>query len=597
MSREFYLSSQSSDSAQSGQFWNIRESSSSSNASFSQTVPRFPGPKPTGFYDDDDNNDNGGDDDDFGFYVPDANVPVEYTDITAQGVLSPPSSLPSAESAFSLSPELQEDLQLAREYLGVFDPVAFRASVVQASVQQGTLPAYAPGTTAYLGWTSDDMAQPAKVDSLAKAYRERARNPKDLNRWWTKLRVNQEFDRRKALPKQEFSRTAPLPIPDNVPLVLSAVQSANNAAGAPAGFEIKARRYIARALPTSPPLKEIQTGAVVSDEVYRDRVTAWVPVRLQARQFCAHCALFLNEDVDAVKCNQCDVLYCSEDCRDLDIEVHSSLSAECFGERSGVTLAVFNALENSLSESAHATHIIASYWAADIDPLVKKTIYKPPQPEAKHYKAAEKTFRLEMSKIRRFIRLVARVAAVLSPQELSRMASNFSGMAASGRAWCVIVGSAAFHIASVRMATEAAPPPPQLTRAMPRLNHFIHAAAVCRQNSLSLVQYAATEGTATPPKPVEVGIGLWTRVFPFHNHDCDPNLTCVLDYMQFNLPSLQGRALRDIQAGEPVTIEYIDAARGDVFDRKSELFWSYDFDCQCAKCTRDVKDFVSNNKK
>ncbi|XP_014304012.2 histone-lysine N-methyltransferase SMYD3-like [Myotis lucifugus] len=81
----------------------------------------------------------------------------------------------------------------------------------------------------------------------------------------------------------------------------------------------------------------------------------------------------------------------------------------------------------------------------------------------------------------------------------------------------------------------------------------------------------------------EVGVGLYPSM-SLLNHSCDPNCSIV-----FNGPHLLLRAVRDIQAGEELTICYLDMLMTSA-ERRQQLRDQYCFDCDCARCLTQDKD-------
>lgn len=81
----------------------------------------------------------------------------------------------------------------------------------------------------------------------------------------------------------------------------------------------------------------------------------------------------------------------------------------------------------------------------------------------------------------------------------------------------------------------------------------------------------------------EVGVGLYPSV-SLLNHSCDPNCSIV-----FNGPLLLLRAVRDVQAGEELTISYLDLLMTSA-ERRQQLRDQYCFDCDCARCLTRDKD-------
>lgn len=67
------------------------------------------------------------------------------------------------------------------------------------------------------------------------------------------------------------------------------------------------------------------------------------------------------------------------------------------------------------------------------------------------------------------------------------------------------------------------------------------------------------------------------------NHSCDPNVNVTWPYGN---GTAVFRAARDIDAGEQLTITYIDAESA-VSERRQQLLWAYGFKCMCARCCEE----------
>lgn len=68
------------------------------------------------------------------------------------------------------------------------------------------------------------------------------------------------------------------------------------------------------------------------------------------------------------------------------------------------------------------------------------------------------------------------------------------------------------------------------------------------------------------------------------NHSCDPNLN--VQYAAVNDETLSVVALRDVAAGEELTISYIDTSLPYMV-RQQQLYEHYLFECRCARCVRE----------
>lgn len=81
----------------------------------------------------------------------------------------------------------------------------------------------------------------------------------------------------------------------------------------------------------------------------------------------------------------------------------------------------------------------------------------------------------------------------------------------------------------------------------------------------------------------EVGVGLYPSV-SLLNHSCDPNC-CIV----FSGPHLLLHAVRDIKAGEELTICYLDMLMTSE-GRRKQLREQYCFECDCFRCQTQDKD-------
>ncbi|GAA0144096.1 histone modifying enzyme [Lithospermum erythrorhizon] len=79
----------------------------------------------------------------------------------------------------------------------------------------------------------------------------------------------------------------------------------------------------------------------------------------------------------------------------------------------------------------------------------------------------------------------------------------------------------------------------------------------------------------------EAAVGNAVYMLPsFYNHDCDPNA----HILWIENTSARLKALRDIQAGEELTICYIDASM-DRDARQTILYEGFGFRCNCLRCS------------
>jgi hypothetical protein len=72
------------------------------------------------------------------------------------------------------------------------------------------------------------------------------------------------------------------------------------------------------------------------------------------------------------------------------------------------------------------------------------------------------------------------------------------------------------------------------------------------------------------------------------NHSCAPNvaISCPIGTDRMTLT-----AVRDIAAGEEITFAYADSGLA-VHERRAQLFRSYLFECECARCEAELGDEV-----
>ncbi|KAG7375448.1 SET and MYND domain-containing protein 3 [Phytophthora boehmeriae] len=80
-----------------------------------------------------------------------------------------------------------------------------------------------------------------------------------------------------------------------------------------------------------------------------------------------------------------------------------------------------------------------------------------------------------------------------------------------------------------------------------------------------------------------VGLGLFPEGALF-NHDCDPN--CVVSFCG---QQMQVRTVRDVEAGEELTVSYIELLQ-PTHARREELKNSYFFECACARCQDAIQE-------
>lgn len=83
--------------------------------------------------------------------------------------------------------------------------------------------------------------------------------------------------------------------------------------------------------------------------------------------------------------------------------------------------------------------------------------------------------------------------------------------------------------------------------------------------------------TVTDAEMAPIGVGLYLKASKM-NHSCCANASQSFTGQQLNIHSI-----RNIRAGEEVTISYIDVGQ-PTFVRRHELFGSYHFWCNCVNC-------------
>lgn len=82
--------------------------------------------------------------------------------------------------------------------------------------------------------------------------------------------------------------------------------------------------------------------------------------------------------------------------------------------------------------------------------------------------------------------------------------------------------------------------------------------------------------------PVVLGIGLARRI-ALMNHSCRPN--CEIDYSNNGTAIVV--ALRELRAGEELTISYVDEQSLPVRRRRRALWLRYGFHCYCSRCSTE----------
>jgi L-lactate utilization protein LutB len=61
----------------------------------------------------------------------------------------------------------------------------------------------------------------------------------------------------------------------------------------------------------------------------------------------------------------------------------------------------------------------------------------------------------------------------------------------------------------------------------------------------------------------------------------------------FQASSVESRALKDIQKGEELLVEYADTSQMTHHQRQDYLRTNYNFDCKCAVCTLPEKELAN----
>lgn len=98
----------------------------------------------------------------------------------------------------------------------------------------------------------------------------------------------------------------------------------------------------------------------------------------------------------------------------------------------------------------------------------------------------------------------------------------------------------------------------------------------------SLLQAAAASLGGGPVAALGAGSALYALASLF-NHSCDP---CLDVQFPGNNALLTLRAARDVDAGEQLTISYVDVGAG-VTQRQRSLHHAYGFRCRCARCVEE----------
>ncbi|KAF8340702.1 uncharacterized protein EI90DRAFT_3036532 [Cantharellus anzutake] len=82
-----------------------------------------------------------------------------------------------------------------------------------------------------------------------------------------------------------------------------------------------------------------------------------------------------------------------------------------------------------------------------------------------------------------------------------------------------------------------------------------------------------------------IGHGVFPRASRYFNHSCSPSAVQVYTFDEAG-PIMHIKALKNLSAGEEITVTYIDPAHPyDV--RKKALDSTYGFECHCRKCQSD----------
>jgi hypothetical protein len=102
-------------------------------------------------------------------------------------------------------------------------------------------------------------------------------------------------------------------------------------------------------------------------------------------------------------------------------------------------------------------------------------------------------------------------------------------------------------------------------------------------DAASAFSAALLQAAAANPASQALGSAVYSAS-SLANHSCDPNADAA---WPLGNARLRLTARRDVQAGEQVTISYIDASL-EVEERRALLKHSYGFDCSCARCEEEV---------
>ncbi|KAL6771041.1 hypothetical protein ACKKBF_B33685 [Auxenochlorella protothecoides x Auxenochlorella symbiontica] len=117
---------------------------------------------------------------------------------------------------------------------------------------------------------------------------------------------------------------------------------------------------------------------------------------------------------------------------------------------------------------------------------------------------------------------------------------------------------------------------------MSRLHLNVFRVDTISMHGASLLQAAAASLGGGPVAAPGAGSAVYALASLF-NHSCDP---CLDVQFPGNNALLTLRAARDVDAGEQLTISYVDVGAG-VTQRQRSLHHAYGFRCRCARCVEE----------
>jgi len=71
------------------------------------------------------------------------------------------------------------------------------------------------------------------------------------------------------------------------------------------------------------------------------------------------------------------------------------------------------------------------------------------------------------------------------------------------------------------------------------------------------------------------------------NHSCDPNAASIKTQDEHTGVAVIA-AVKTIEPGEEITIDYMDVKELPVAERQEVLFQQYHFQCRCARCILEL---------